>query len=72
MVSIKVHDRLKEQPHSLTLALDGGTGPASYPGHFTIGETALQPFKQETGWAPEPFWRFQRRGSLLPLLEIKL
>jgi len=45
MVSIKVHDRMEEQPHTLTFALDGGTGPASYPGHFTIGETAFQPFK---------------------------
>ena len=46
MVSIKVHDRVEEQPHSLTLALDGDTGPASYPGHFTTGQTAFQPLNR--------------------------
>jgi hypothetical protein len=45
MVSIKVNDTVEEQPHSLILALDRGTGPASNLGQFTIGETAFQPFK---------------------------
>jgi hypothetical protein len=45
MVSIKVCDGVEKQPHPLALALDGGTGPSSYSGLFTLGETALQLFK---------------------------
>jgi hypothetical protein len=50
----------------LTLALVGGKWSLSHSGHFTPGERAPVPIRQEAGCAPELIWTMWRRENSWP------
>jgi hypothetical protein len=55
------------------LTLDGNECPASHPGCFILGQTALIANKWDAGWVLEPVWAFLRRGKLsLPGIEAQI
>jgi hypothetical protein len=47
--------------HSFSSALHGDEWSASYPGHFTPRERALNTGCKKVGWATEPVWTRWRR-----------